>query len=378
MLSFFTFSLCQAGEFSCENISVFSRKNYTQISIPLPEEASYVVAECSTPPGILLNLYPLKIEFGQRKITVFDQFVREILVQKESENIVKTAIFLTTSTYHFNVSSQKKPKTLSVHISTPETPDVISEILPLAEKKEKDFISSILLKPEEKKGVYKIIIDPGHGGRDPGAIGPSGILEKDITLSIAKKLSELLAKNPELEVYLTRESDSFISLDERAQMANKLKGDIFVSIHVNAAWDMQARGVETFYNSHYPYGEGAEEVAIRENASFGSDKISFNVKNIIWDLIQNQFRQESRELAEIIQKEMAKTSGAPDRGVKSAPFYVLRGVGMPAVLVEVGFISNPWEERRLKNERFQENVALGIYNGILNYISLINKRLGTE
>ncbi|MBC7188643.1 hypothetical protein H5U35_00275, partial [Candidatus Aerophobetes bacterium] len=96
LLSFFTLSLCQAEEFSCENISVFSHKTYTQISIPLPEKTSYVVAECSTPPGILLNLYPLKVEFAQKKITVFDQFVREILVQKESENIVKTAIFLAT------------------------------------------------------------------------------------------------------------------------------------------------------------------------------------------------------------------------------------------------------------------------------------------
>ena len=154
-----------------------------------------------------------------------------------------------------------------------------------------------------------------------------------------------------------------------------VKGDLFISIHANAAWDPQVRGMETFYNSHYPYGEGAEKVAIRENIAFTADGLPSKIKNIIWDLIQNQYRQESKELSYIVQEKMVQICEVPNRGVKSAPFYVLRGASMPAILVEVGFISNPWEERKLKNPQFQELVASGIYQGIIAYINSFNRKI---
>ena len=222
---------------------------------------------------------------------------------------------------------------------------------------------------DKVKERYRIIIDPGHGGKDPGAIGPSGVKEKDITLPIANKLAVLLRENLKVEVYLTRESDEFIPLDQRTEIANLVKGDLFISIHANAAWDTRARGVETFYNSHYSYGEGAEEVAIRENAALAAEGVPTRIKTIIWDLIQNQYRQESKGLSLVVQEKLVKTLNSTNRGVKSAPFYVLRGANMPAILIEVGFISNPWEERQLKNVQFQELIASGIYKGIATYIN---------
>ena len=113
---------------------------------------------------------------------------------------------------------------------------------------------------------------------------------------------------------------------------------------------------------------------MRENAVFGSGDLPSTVKNIIWDLIQNQYRQESKELARIVQEKIVRASNTSNRGVKSAPFYVLRGANMPAILVEVGFISNPWEERKLKNAKFQELIARGIYQGIVTYINSLDKK----
>jgi len=222
--------------------------------------------------------------------------------------------------------------------------------------------------PEPKESIYIVVLDPGHGGKDPGAIGrDTGLKAKEVTLQVAKLVAGFLNKEVGIRVYLTRNTDRYLSLDRRTEIANQLGGDMFVSIHVNSGYRRRATGVETFFNSRYSYGEGAEEVAARENRPLGSENVPDEAKLIIWDLIQDEYRSESNDLAHIVQKEMVQTAGREDRGVKSAGFYVLKGAAMPAILVEIGFLSNASEERMLGKEDFREKIALGIFRGLKRY-----------
>lgn len=378
--------ICQAYQsyslpHSLGEVKVNSNPESTEIFFQIPSEVGYVVRELTHPPRIMLNLYPVNMKLPNEEITVEDRFVEKIRLARDSENVAKMVLDLATSRYSFDISSRKSPNALVIEIRPPRE-DLIMALLNKEEDSSREGVEALFADkefplPEKQKGIYRIIIDPGHGGKDPGAIGPSGLKEKKVTLEVARKLSKMFKENlPFVEVFLTRDRDEFVSLDRRAEIANQLKGDLFVSVHVNSAWDRTAKGVETFYNSQYVYGEEAEKVAMRENAAFASqENVPFKVKNIIWDLIQNQHRTESKNLSEVIQKNLVEVCDALNRGVKSARFYVLRGVNMPAVLVEIGFISNPLQERELRNERFQERAALGLFKGLANYIESFNEKV---
>lgn len=222
--------------------------------------------------------------------------------------------------------------------------------------------------------IQRIVIDPGHGGKDPGAVGASGVFEKDINLQISKRLRTLLENELGVEVVMTREDDSFVPLTERARIANVSSADLFVSIHCNAAprWKKTLGGVETYFLSVAQTDE-ARAVEARENASirFELDQRSEydfdDVSLILWDLAQNEFLEESQRLAEGVQKGLAECVPVEDRGIKQAGFYVLNGAYMPSVLIECAFISNKKEETLLKSKSFQENLARGIFKGIVAF-----------
>ena len=217
--------------------------------------------------------------------------------------------------------------------------------------------------------VRRVVVDAGHGGRDPGAIGHSGLKEKNVTLKIAKKVAAKLKKRLGCKVYLTRSSDRYIGLTQRTAIANSKKADIFISIHANAARNRRLRGVETYF-LNFALDEDAMRVAARENST--SEKRIGELKNILNEIMKNTKVNESSRLASDIQnavvKNLRKKYGTvADLGVKQAPFFVLIGARMPSVLVETSFISNPTEERRLKSDRYLDRIADGIVQGVLTY-----------
>ncbi|MFH2011175.1 MAG: N-acetylmuramoyl-L-alanine amidase [Pseudomonadota bacterium] len=220
-------------------------------------------------------------------------------------------------------------------------------------------------------GIGRIVIDPGHGGHDPGAIGPSGLKEKDVVLKIAKKLEGIIKENLGCEVVLTRRDDIFIPLEERTAIANTHKADLFISIHANASLNRNAHGIETYF-LNFSTDEEAMKVAARENAT-STKKIS-DLKAILQDLMLNSKINESSTLAGHIQKSLTgklknEYSDIRNLGVKQAPFYVLIGAEMPSILVEVSFISNTIEEERLKDLDYIEKLASSIFTGIKGYIN---------
>ncbi len=218
--------------------------------------------------------------------------------------------------------------------------------------------------------IGRIVLDPGHGGRDTGTIGPSGTLEKDLVLDIAKDLEKLLEERLGAQVVLTRSDDSFVALEERPLLANEQQADLFVSIHANSSTVRSVSGVETYFLD-FARTDSAREVATRENAS--SDRNIRDLQNLILKIVQADKLQESRELASTIQKTLYDSMhklmpGSMNRGVRSAPFIVLIGAQMPSILAEVSFLSNPQDEKLLQKGNCRQTVALALFQGIETYM----------
>ena len=217
--------------------------------------------------------------------------------------------------------------------------------------------------------VRRVVIDAGHGGHDSGAIGPTGVQEKDVSLAIAKRLAEILSAAG-LEVLLTRDDDTFVRLEDRARMANEARGDLFISVHCNSAASQKLRGVET-YTLNTSSDRYSIRLAARENSS--SAKGISDLQFILADLATKANTEESQRLAGRVQRSLtghlgAKHKGVKDLGTKEALFYVLLGAKMPAILVETSFLSNPEDEKRLSSKEYQEDVAQAIAGGVQDFL----------
>ncbi len=227
--------------------------------------------------------------------------------------------------------------------------------------------------PQEKAGykIATIVIDPGHGGKDPGAIGSGGTKEKDVVLAIANELKGLISERLGIRVVLTRTGDYFVPLEERTARANNERADLFISIHANAALGRSRQGGFETYFHDLALAEDAKAVARLENSVIklerGGKQPMSQAEFILWDMAHNAFMYESNELAILVQEELDKKLRIENRGVKQAPFYVLSGANMPSILAEGAFISNPREENMLRNSDFQKRVAEGLYDAIAAY-----------
>jgi N-acetylmuramoyl-L-alanine amidase len=224
--------------------------------------------------------------------------------------------------------------------------------------------------------VRRIVVDPGHGGKDPGAIGPSGLKEKDVTLKLAKKVAARLREELGAEVILTRDRDVFVPLEQRTAIANAQKADLFVSIHTNAAPSSRLRGIETYY-LNFAVDEHAMRVAALENAS--SSRRMGDLSGILNQILKNTKVDESSRLARAVQDALTQSirgNGGKDLGVKQAPFFVLIGAKMPSVLVETSFISNDEEEKMLKDNGYLDQLSSGIVSGLRHYMKDMGMNAG--
>jgi len=228
-----------------------------------------------------------------------------------------------------------------------------------------------------------VVLDPGHGGEQTGATGPEGLIEKNLALAISKKVKAQLEKDLQATVVLTRDRDALVHLSERVLAANKRRPDLFISIHANSMPTAQQRrlnqGIETYFLSAAASGEEAKKVAARENAELGSqpkgasgDTLSF----ILADLQRSETHVDSSRLAYAIHEQLISETGAQDRGVQQAPFYVLMGLEAPAVLVEVGFVSHPEEAKQLADAAYQAKLAQAITAGVKGFLAQLEARDG--
>lgn len=225
----------------------------------------------------------------------------------------------------------------------------------------------------------RIIIDAGHGGDDPGAIGKKGLTEKEVTLDVAKRVKSILEKDSKYEIFMTREHDTTLQLLDRTKFANRMNGDLFVSIHANASPRREAKGVSTYFLNNADDQESLR-VAMRENGELDpsvfahqhSKNDDYYLEVMKASMVKNFHTTQSTDLARSVQADLLKTlrkdyADVHDLGVRSARFYVLTGATMPAILVETSFISNPTEEKRLSDSKYRQSLAKSVVSGIESF-----------
>ncbi len=213
--------------------------------------------------------------------------------------------------------------------------------------------------------IRTLVIDPGHGGKDPGAHGPDGLREKNVCLDIALRLRRVLRReDPALRVVLTRDADYFVSLEERTRIANRARGDLFLSIHNNASPNPRNHGTQVFFFDSQSSNRAAADLTLRENGEANQLDV------LMTDLAKSVVRDQSIGFAGVVQRALGRAIGLKRRRLSYAPFYVLARTEMPAILVEVAFITNPREERLLGSSAFRQSVAEGLARGVERYSAL--------
>ena len=335
---------------------------------------------------------------GAERLAVRDGLVESVRLMSKAQSC-DLEIITTPEAAAPKITFQEIPRRLTIQIASksgrpvnpepeeePVEPDLVAEttpepvvdVSPVAVNVPVPAapVPSIKPAPKPKQEAHSppiqtIVIDAGHGGKDSGAKGPYGTMEKDINLEIALALAKSLRREGRFKVILTRDTDEFIPLADRTKIANKQKADLFISIHCNAAERRDSNGFEVYFLSENATDASAAEVARRENAVIELEGMSHKAKNkvqdLLWSMARTETMNESSEVAGLFSAEVKPRLGIPHRGVKQAGFYVLRGANMPAVLVETAFISHPREERLLRTGRFQQKIVDGIHAGVLDY-----------
>lgn len=359
-----------------KNIRYYSSAEYTRVVLDL--SAPITIKEKVLPGDEIDRLYfdlepcDFAREFpGEKKkeIAVKTGYLRQIRLARNKKNSVRVV-------FDFN----KIGKYTMFYLASPFR--VVFDIF----QEEKKASPALAIQPVDSSysivrqlglGVRTIVIDPGHGGKDPGTENPAlNLSEKEITLDIALQLKSLFRETPELTVILTREQDQTMTLEERTAIANSNKADLFISIHVNSAPRKSARGIESYY-LNITNDPWAMEVAALENKVNG--KSIGEMADIVEQIVKHAQVSESKVLTEYIQADLVKRlqrkyKSVPDLGVKKALFFVLAGAGMPASLVEVAFLSNAAEGKCLRLPAYRAAIAEGLYSGILEYIKTLGKK----
>jgi N-acetylmuramoyl-L-alanine amidase len=373
------------------NLRRFTHPNFTRIVLDIGKLREYTFGELQDPGRIYVDVLQAKLNpiLQGQSYPVKTEYISQVRISQKTPSTVRVVVdvefprVLSYRVYHLF-----DPYRLVIDIYPRETkasPTPPDRALPPADKTQPPVkrdvaprdpnLAGTSLARQLGLGVRTIVIDPGHGGPRPGTISKGGLQEKTVNLDVALSLRKLLKEKAGLDAILTRESDVDVPLENRTVIANQKRADLFVSIHSNAHRDRKRGGVETFFLNISP-DPSVIELAASENAT--STKNIGEMKTVLQTIVRNSKIQESRDLAELIQKNLVKTlsSDLPaikNLGVKGGPFWVLIGGEMPSVLVEISHLSNAKEEAKLKTKKYRELAAQGIYDGIMEYIRSLGK-----
>ena len=356
----------------------WSNPSYTRVVIDADKDVSYTHrllkkdASIKKPQRLYVDLNNSRLKKDIKKIVpINDDLLIDARAGQYALNRVRVVVDI-KSFQTYKIFSLKNPFRIVIdvwgNVDTPAQP-----VITVGKKNAK--LPAGALAKQLALGVSRIVIDPGHGGRDYGAPGYlKGVHEKNVVLKMARRLAKKIRKELGCEVIMTRNSDRNLTLEERTAIANTKNADLFISIHTNAVRDRRAYGIETFF-LNLATDNDAILVAARENAT--STRNISDLETILSDLMQNAKINESSRLAVHVQKSMNRYlrkhySRIKSKGVKQAPFYVLLGAQMPAILIETSFISNPRECKRLNNTAYQDRMSEAIVEGIKEYIKETN------
>ncbi len=368
------------GPVEVKGLRYWSTPEYTRVVVDLSAAADFTKGKLSNPARLFFDLRNSTLtKECPRTFSVNDKLLKSVRLGQFNADTVRIVFDLEVSDYDFKVFNLEDPARLVIDILPKGAADGKKKEAESTGARETDIRKPDAEKPDTRTEAgllrRKIVIDAGHGGHDPGAVGPTGLNEKDVVLDIALKVRQIIrSEYPQYKVILTRDRDVFIPLPERAKIANSNDADFFLSIHANASPNRQARGIETYF-LNWTDDEAALRVAARENAISVKEmrKAKSEMDIILASLDRDRKRDDSLRLAGFVQKSMISSMKPQyprvnDLGVKSALFYVLVGAKMSSALAEVSFISNPDEEKLLSTDAYREEIAESLVSGINAYL----------
>ena len=382
---------------SVDRIRYWESPKSVRVVVDLDGEAQFTQGDAKTPPRVFLDIEGARLDEALRTqgFPVESVMLENIRVAQHDESTVRVVLDLvelqdvTTFTLRdpdrlvIDVLGTSPPDRIRTATAEASPPPTVPEAMPeSAEESPEEELSP----PSEARvgtpaqpttrgdhslirslglKIARVVIDAGHGGRDTGTIGPTGLTEKELVIDVARRLKERIESEIGAEVVMTRDDDSFVPLETRTAMANQAEADLFISIHANASRSRSIRGVETYFLNFTTSNEGLE-LAARENAS--SLRSISELQDIVSKIMLRDKVDESREFASHIQESLAKRKHfGRNRGVKQAPFVVLIGANMPSILAEISFISNPEDERMLKGTDRRQQIAEALFEGVISY-----------
>jgi N-acetylmuramoyl-L-alanine amidase len=358
-------SLSSPHPVKVSGIRFWTNEEYTRVAVDLEGEATFdsnflrAAPERNLPPRIFIDIRGADIreEILKSPVQVRNGLLKVVRAGRFRKGVVRVVVDLERES-SYRVFTMTNPFRVIIDIDGKADP-----VVPAAPR------GSTEPRLPAPRGKIRVMLDPGHGGKDPGAIGPSGLREKDVVLAVGRMVRDRLRRDEGFEVRMTRDSDVFIPLEERTATANEARADIFVSLHINASPNRQAEGISTYVLSRAS-DRHSLELAARENG-VPVAKLSA-VKFIIDDLSTYGRKKESLKLAKTVNDAIVKSVNGrfgrvADLGLKQAPFYVLVGARMTAVLVEVSFITNRREEARLRDPEYLAAIADSVAEAIRFY-----------
>ena len=367
------------------DIRVQTSPESTRLVLDLERSVTFRQTHHTHPDRLVVDLPNTQLSDAARHAIARVTFPDDIAISQTSPPAKARAVRVSINLgdgkgYH--VTRLSNPPRLVVDLVSPASPSTELNTAPASSGSSSSSLANVTKpqgtapspKPPARQArddVKLIVVDPGHGGKDSGAVGAGGMEEKTITLRVGLRVRDLLAERLKKQVIMTRERDVFIELDDRAKFANSREADLFVSIHVNAHPQHSVKGLEVYH-----FGEATDrralEVAARENGT-PIEETGVGWQYLVADLLTTKKVQESLDLAwntkHAILDRLRGDYAVEDHGVKTAPFYVLRYTSMPSILAEIAFISNSDEERLMQTEAYLAQIAEGIYEGIKSYLS---------
>jgi N-acetylmuramoyl-L-alanine amidase len=340
-----------APAITLEDLRTRSYPSFTRIVVETSAPLSHRVEPAA---GKELRIRLLNLTGGPQVESIADGFIDEARLERAGADAVLRVTF-EGAAGELRVSALADPPRLVLDVARPTEP---------ATRARQAFAP-----------LRTVVLDAGHGGHDSGAVGPGGLMEKELVLEVTKRVARLLEDRLGVKVLLSRDGDHFVTLRDRTSFANRERADLFVSIHANAHRMAASEGVEVYFLSSEATDNSARQLAAAENGVVQLEKPapgrgagrSEIVRTILWDLAQSEFLTESSRVAETVLDAITTVLRIPNRGVKQAGFHVLGGAAMPAILIEIGFVTNPKEERRLKDPRYRDEIARAIFNGLADY-----------
>ncbi len=351
----------------------WSTPDYTRIAITAGSEVPF--EHHRLPNRLYLDLQGAKLNPGVKDLSIGDGLLKSVRIAQFQASTVRVVLDL-DSIKDYKVFTFSDPFRIIIDVKGDRRQEISSskEVIETAQPEPKPVEKPKTSGKFKPGKIRRIVIDPGHGGHDPGAVSPSGTREKDIVLQIGLKLAQKV-RELGIDAVMTRSTDVFLELQERTAIANKVGADLFVSVHANASLNRGANGIETYY-LNLAKTEKAAQLAAKENGT-SLEKVSM-LQAVLFDLMANYKLNDSAHLADEVQKALFKKAQTgyatvKNLGVKQGPFYVLVGATMPSILVETAFLSNDRDEQKLKEPQYQDLTADGILSGIKGYITSLNK-----